>query len=254
MSGDAPRAVVSGVNAAARGVRSRREAQVLDRVELFRQFLLESEEQFDNVDYGAGRRSGPASSSPTTRTIGSMTRSSKPAAWSFLLFRMLRELRPEVAVELGACVGISAAYQGAALELNGRGRLVTLEGAPDLAERSRRTLSELLLSQRVQVRTGRFADSLPVVLDEIGPVDWAFIDGHHAEEPTLDYMEQVVAHAADEAVLVFDDIDWSDGMRRAWSSIAGDPRFSLVIDLRTVGVAVISRSATSRHCLRIAYQ
>lgn len=254
VSGDAPRAVLAGIQAAVRGERSEREAQVLDRVELFRDFLLTSDEEFDHVDFGAGRRSELPPASSTSRTIGSMTRSSKPSAWSFLLFRMLREVKPQVAVELGSCVGISAAYQGAALEINDRGRLVTLEGAPALAERSRRTLAELRLSERVEVRTGRFADTLPVVLGEIAPVGWAFIDGHHAEQPTLDYLEQVLAHAADESVLVFDDINWSDGMRRAWRAIAEDPRFALVVDLRTVGIAAVSRSADTRHSLRIAYQ
>lgn len=253
VSGEAPRAVLDGLRAAVRGVRSEREAQVIDRIELFREFLLHSDEEFDSVDYGAGRRSDPAPQSSVTRTIGTMTRSSKPAAWSFLLFRMMREVRPTAALELGTCVGISAAYQGAALELNESGRLVTLEGAPALAERSRRTLSELGLAERVDVRTGRFADSLPIVLDDIAPVSWAFIDGHHAEEPTLDYMEQVVTRAAGETVLIFDDINWSDGMRRAWRTIADDRRFSLVVDLRSVGIAVISASATSRHSLRIAY-
>jgi hypothetical protein len=45
---------------------------------------------------------------------------------------------------------------------------------------------------------------------------------------------------AGEAVFVFDDVNWSDGMRNAWSTIVDDPRIALTVDLRSVGIAVAS--------------
>jgi predicted O-methyltransferase YrrM len=90
-------------------------------------------------------------------------------------------------------------------------------------------------------------------LDEVTPLDYAFIDGHHVESATLDYMEQMVPRLSPEAVLVFDDIDWSDGMRRAWSKIAADPRFAMTLDLGTIGFAVVSASSTERQTLRAPY-
>ncbi len=234
------------------------EAELLDRIELFRQFLLTSPVEFEAPDLGGGTPVStgpiPVQYRPRIRTIGSMTLSSKPRRWAFLLFRLMRELKPETCLEMGTCVGISAAYQAAALTCNGSGRLITLEGVAPVAQRARDTLAELSLDRRVEVRQGAFQETLSGAVDDLRPVEWAFIDGHHAEEPTLEYLEVVLAGAAPEAVLVFDDINWSDGMRRAWSRIRRDPRFALTVDLRSVGIAVVSESAARRQELTFPYQ
>jgi hypothetical protein len=59
-------------------------------------------------------------------------------------------------------------------------------------------------------------------------------------------MEQILRCLAPEAVLVFDDINWSAGMKRAWARIAADPRFAATVDLKKVGIAVVSAERTSR--------
>lgn len=244
-------AVVSAVKKALAGQAAEDEAAWIERIEKKRRELAASAAPLTIVDFGAGTKSqfdqdGADPSHTITKTLGEMTRSSKPPRWAFLLFRIVRELGPEACVELGSCVGISASYEAAALELNGRGRLITLEGADVLAERSRRTIDELGLADRASVRLGRFAATLPGTLDDLPPVDYAFIDGHHVEDATIDYMEQILPRLAPEAVLVFDDINWSAGMKRAWARIAADPRFAATVDLKKVGIAVVSAERTSR--------
>ena len=81
----------------------------------------------------------------------------------------------------------------------------------------------------------------------------AFIDADHLEAPTLDYMRSILAAVAEEAVLVFDDIHWSPGMTAAWSTIAADTRFALTLDLRVVGIAVVSESAHLRSSGVVSY-
>ena len=235
------------------------ESAWIDRIEQKRSELARSPEPMQVTDFGAGRGhrfdDGTADTEhTTTRTLAEMTRSSKPAPWAYLLLRLARELRPDSVLELGACVGISAAYQAAALELNGHGRLVTLEGSDVLAERSARTLDELGLGGRASVQVGRFAETLSEAARSLRPVGIAFIDGHHVETATLDYLEQILPHAAGEAVLVFDDINWSEGMQRAWHAIEASGRFALTVDLRSVGLAVLSDTATGRQSLTIPYR
>jgi predicted O-methyltransferase YrrM len=244
-------AVIAAVKKSLAGQASQEEAGWIDRVERKRQELAASATPLTIVDFGAGTKSqfdtdGSAVSHTITKTLGEMTRSSKPPRWAFLLFRIVRELGPEACVELGSCVGISASYEAAALELNGHGRLITLEGADVLAERSQQTIDELGLGGRAGVRLGQFTATLPGTLDDLPPVGYAFIDGHHVEDATIDYMEQILPHLAPEAVLVFDDINWSAGMKRAWARIAADPRFAATVDLKKVGIAVVSAERTSR--------
>jgi predicted O-methyltransferase YrrM len=115
-----------------------------------------------------------------------------------------RSLQPDTAIERGSCVGISASYRAAALQLNGHGRLVTLEGAEPLAARSERALTELGLDKWASVRLGQFAGTRPEVVAELAPVDYAVSDGHHTESATLDYTERILPPASAESVLVLD--------------------------------------------------
>lgn len=259
VDGTAPTAVVAAVKKAAFGRPSPEERRWIERIELLRRLLETSPEELTLTDLGAGAGakfdSGEAQTAHVVvKTLGAMTRSSSPPRWAYLLFRLVRELRPASVLELGSCVGVSASYQAAALELNGQaGRLISLEGADVLALRSQRTLEELGLRDRAEVRPGRFVETLGGAADDLAPIDLAFIDGHHVETATLEYAETILERASDEATLIFDDIHWSDGMRSAWSRIEADDRYALTLDLRKLGIAVVSKTAGSRANLRAGY-
>ena len=175
-----------------------------------------------------------------TETVGAISRQgSKSRAAALLLHKLIRELQPERCLELGTCVGISAAYQAAALESNQRGNLVTCDASRDRMAVAERTVADLGLIDRVSYRLGRFQETLGPVTDEIGPIDYAFVDGHHDGAATLDYFERIVPALASHGVVVFDDIRWSEGMFRAWSRISADQRVGLSVDLGAMGLAVV---------------
>lgn len=239
------RANVTGI-AAQSVLRGIRFAQVhragIDRIEHVRQLLLTSPDPLLMDDMPGA----------TTTTIARMAEFSKPVPWAWLLYCVAREVQPERALEMGSCVGISAAYQVAAMHANGHGRLITLEGSRELADRSQWTLNALSLD-RAEVRHGHFSDTFERAVDDLKPVDWAFIDGNHNREPTLEYADRLLQAAGPETVHIFDDINWSDGMRQAWAAIKRDPRYQVTFDLRSVGIAVSSVSATERRNFRIGY-
>ncbi len=66
---------------------------------------------------------------------------------------------------------------------------------------------------------GNFSKTLGPALAALRPIDFMFIDGHHDRDATLRYFEQARPFLAPKNVVVFDDIDWSDGMREAWAQI-----------------------------------
>ena len=218
----------------------------IGRIERLRAEMNASTESISNIDYGAHAPGDPPSVDKmtrghvVTRTLGEIClTSSMPHRWALLLLRLVRALQPSTCLELGTCVGISAAYQALALELNQRGRLITLDGAAPLAHIAHRNLDRLGLTRRVTVEVGRFSDTLGAVLREHRPVDLVFIDGHHDEQATRDYFEQVYPHLSPDAVLLFDDIRWSPGMLRAWRTISGDRRHLLSIDLERIGICLV---------------
>jgi predicted O-methyltransferase YrrM len=165
-------------------------------------------------------------------------RRSKKPRWALLLLLLARRLRPERALELGTCLGVSAGYLAGGLHLNDRGRLVTMEGARALADRSAANLAGLGL-RNVEVVPGLFRTTLDEVLSRHRPVELAFVDGHHDERATLEYLDRIFPALAEPAVVVFDDIRWSEGMARAWVAIQDDPRVRVAVDLDRVGICVV---------------
>lgn len=103
------------------------------------------------------------------------------------------------------------------------------------------------------MRCGEFGATLPLAIRDNEPIDFAFVDGNHDEFATIAYAEQLHPHLAGEATIIFDDIRWSDGMTRAWQQLANDPRYALTVDLGTVGIAVVSSSASTTKRLTIGY-
>lgn len=193
------------------------------RIEALRGRLLESRELVDPSQ---------------AENVGELCKAaSKTALWTLLLFELIRHREPTVCLELGTCLGISASYEAAALALGGDGQLITIEGSPARARLAEENLRSLELSN-VEIRTGKFAEVLPGVLERTPRIDFAFIDGHHHEKSTEDYFERLIPHLSPGAVVVFDDISWSPGMARAWGRIRTRQQLSASIDLFLLGVCV----------------
>jgi predicted O-methyltransferase YrrM len=160
--------------------------------------------------------------------------------WGRFLMRTVRELSPRSCLELGTGFGISAAYQAAALELNGAGTLTTIERNEGLGGIAEEGFSRLGLKSRVEFRLRPLPDSLGSVLEPMGPIDYAFLDADHTEDATLAHFATLLPHLREGAIVVLDDINWSDGMRGAWKSIAANERVSTRLQLRRVGILVIA--------------
>jgi predicted O-methyltransferase YrrM len=182
-----------------------------------------------------------ASGRRVTETIGAVCRrASRQYLWCLLLFRLIRDFRLAACLELGTSLGISGAYQAAALNLNGAGRLVTLEGdevLASLAERHFRTLGV----DRARVHVGSFEETLERAAADLAPVDFVFFDGPKEKPALLHGIERIFPSLAPRAILVFDDIHWSAEMTEAWRVIEGDERMKITLDLRALGVCLVDR-------------
>lgn len=226
------RRVLRVVERTLRGELSPDEREWVRRIEALRRRLRHSRETVTLTDFGAG-----GTGAATVHTVGERCLSSKSPLGALLLFRLVREFRPARALELGTNLGISAAYQAAALALNGAGELHTIEGAPGLAELSRAHLASLGLA--AEVHEGRFSDVLPGLLPRIAPLDYVFIDGHHDGPATVGYFTQIYPALGPGALVVFDDVAWSAGMAEAWRTIQADPRVRVAVGLGTMGACLV---------------
>ena len=106
-----------------------------------------------------------------------------------------------------------------------------------------RTLRRLGLDDVVTVNHLRHEVAVVDLVPRIGPVDLAFVDSDHLGSARSRFLERC-GHGGASGVIVFDDIDWSAGMKRAWAEIRelADPGNG-VYEWHSFGVW--ARSATS---------
>jgi len=200
-----------------------------------------------NTDLLADGSLGEAGIYDAKMSIADACKASKPASPALLMHLLVREFAPKQLVELGTNLGISSAYEATALRANGFGALATFESSPYRLRVAKQVHTGLDLNN-ISYFQGLFSETLAVALKDLPPVDFAFIDGHHQYQPTLDYCELMLRHAAPELIVVFDDIRWSDGMKRAWRVLKKDARFQFVVDLHGVGICMrVPRTVARRY-------
>lgn len=176
----------------------------------------------------------------TTATVRQVTKqASSPPHQAWLLYALARELGARRILEMGTCVGISGSYLAAAVA-DRCGALRTLEGHLDRAEVARGTFAALGFDD-VEVIVGSFRRTLDGVLADDGPLDLAFVDGHHDGDATREYVTRIRAASRPGALLVLDDIAWSEGMAAAWRDLVAQLAGSVTVHLGRVGLVLLGQ-------------
>lgn len=231
---------------------AREDKNQVERIERLRDSLAKSTDTIDHVDYGAGEPSAPRDrvearkGVPVTFAVSRLaTGASKGRPWCDLIYSLVRNLRPQKCLELGTCIGFSAAYQCAAMSQNGYGVLVTLEGGPNFAKIAHSNLSSLGYSN-FDIVIGRFEDTLESTLQKEQPIDFVFNDGHHDGDAMLAYFDEILPYFSDGSVMLFDDIANYESMRGGWETLIEHPMVDLSIDLGPMGLVCVNKK-TMKH-------
>lgn len=152
------------------------------------------------------------------------------------LYRLLRDLHPEVAVETGVCNGVSTAFLLLALEDNGTGTLHSID-LPEVAgeEYEEGTFWDgkggavippgkepgwmvpPALRDRWELVLGRSQDELPPLLQRVGPIDFFMHDSEHSYECMSFEFHAAWEALSDGGLLVADDVNvntaWAEFVR-----------------------------------------
>lgn len=175
---------------------------------------------------------------------------SSPEKWGKLIFKIIREVNPSHCLELGTSLGISAAYQISALKLNNGGSFTTIEGAKEVAQIAEINLKKINYPN-YQVEVGKFNEVLPEILKNNKVWDFVFIDGHHDKTATKAYFELIFPFLSERAIIIFDDINWSAGMKEVWQEIHLDQRIKLSFETSKWGICVIDKNRTVKETKHI---
>ncbi len=210
-------------------------------IEAIRKKMLQSAVILHFTDFGAGQASG---SVPLRRVA---RRSASSGEQGRRLFRLANWAQPKSILELGTSVGIGTMYLASGAR---NARFITLEGAADCAAVAQSNL-ELLNLPNVEVRSGEFGTTMATALKDLAPVDLAYLDGNHRRAATLDYFEQCLALARENAIFIFDDVYWSEEMTVAWTEIQNHPQVTMTVDFFDLSLAFINPDFREKQHFRI---
>jgi len=144
-------------------------------------------------------------------------------------------------IELGTSLGIGTSY----LALNNdHANIYTIEGCENIHKRAQNNLKSLT---NIKLYIGEFSKVLPSVLNRSGKPDFVYIDGNHTYKSTIDYFNNFLTNANTKAILVFDDIHWSNGMESAWQHIIASSSSRITIDLFRMGIVFLDPDLKKEH-------
>jgi len=211
-----------------------------DNVENQRAILLKNTTTIDVKDFGKGSKIFKSNKRAVADIAKHVVKQKK---YGQLLFRMMNAYAPKNAIELGTSLGISTLYLAMS---NAQIPVHTFEGCPAtlaIAEGNFKALKQT----NIHTHLGPFASTLPNALKELKKVDFCFIDGHHDEAATLNYFELILSHLHNESIVVLDDINWSEGMQKAWKTITQHPRVTVSLDLHQMGIVFFRKEQVKEH-------
>ncbi len=206
-----------------------------NRISGLRRIFLQRTESIPIQDFGAGY--GGYKQAKTSKSLAEIARSSARKRRSGeLMFRILRHYHPQNCLELGTNMGFSALYQMSGFP---DAKFTTVEGSGTLAEIARSNFKSFGFDPRIIL-----SGFLPAI-DELSAsgekFDFILLDGHHEQDATIKYFQNLIPICNPGACIVIDDINWSGGMRKAWKKISAMEEVSVKMDLYSMGICFVKR-------------
>jgi predicted O-methyltransferase YrrM len=182
----------------------------------------------DITDLGAGS----LVSNTNKRTISTIAKNSVASDQKLhYLFKLCNKYKPQSILELGTSLGISSLAMQLA---NTSSSITTIEGDNYLANFASNIHKENCV-ETIKIVNSPFDDFIEI-LDPNTKFDLILIDGNHSYEPTLRYFKKLMQNINNESIMIFDDINWSADMRKAWEEIKSDNHVTLSIETFEYGI------------------
>jgi predicted O-methyltransferase YrrM len=212
------------------------------RVNKIRKQLQNNLSVIEVHDFGAG--AGKRKYTEMLKSIASVYKNNSiRPKYGELLYRLVDHFHPDYMLELGTSLGISTAYQALAAP---NATFITAEGCAGLAEKANENFQQLKL-KNIKIEIGNFDILLKSILEGLPQIDFAFIDGNHRKDPTIQYFELCRKKSHNDTVLIFDDIHWSPDMNEAWDFISQHESVTLSLDLFQIGIIFFKKELSKEN-------
>jgi predicted O-methyltransferase YrrM len=206
-------------------------------IEEIRKTLLKDSRSIAFEDLGAGSKKVKASQ-PRVKELAK--NSLKPKKYAKLIGQIAQYIKAQNIVELGTSLGTTSLYIS---RLNPSAKLYTLEGSTEVAQIAQQQF-ETLAARNIELIIGNFDDQFENLLKQIPAPDLIFIDGNHTYEATIRYFDIALNYAQPKSIIIFDDINWSEGMKKAWAEIKNNPKVSISMDFFYLGAVSLNTDFT----------
>ncbi|MBR4215230.1 MAG: class I SAM-dependent methyltransferase [Bacteroidales bacterium] len=174
-------------------------------------------------------------------------KSSSKGKYGRLLQRTANFLQPRKILELGTSLGVGTLYLSSG---SPDSKIITIEGCTSIHNFARESFA-VNNAQNIEAVNSGFDEVLDNLITENQDIDLVYIDGNHTYQATMDYYELFSRCLESGAVLLFDDINWSKGMSKAWREIVKDSKSTVTIETARMGIVFLNPKLTPKHyCTR----
>ncbi|MAQ70033.1 MAG: hypothetical protein CMD23_02935 [Flavobacteriales bacterium] len=177
--------------------------------------------------------------------------------WAQFLYLITKKNQSPYFLEVGTNLGVSGSYILEALKSKSDSNFITMEGLSQLCQIANEQFFKISSSQKYTIIEGLYATTFPELFRKKINFNILFIDGNHRKDATLKYFNNLKSHLKLPAVLIFDDINWSDEMKQVWKIIKSDSDVSYSIDMFKLGVIIINKKTNKfkakHYYLHLAY-
>ncbi|MFT7247480.1 MAG: putative O-methyltransferase YrrM [Arcticibacterium sp.] len=209
-------------------------------IQKYRNELLKDKREIKINDLGAGSKY----SNKSHKSVCSIAKTAKKSEkWANILARIVAKYKYSTSIELGTSLGLSSLMIAKA---NPYGKVYTFEGCPETLNIAKEGFNKLGMSN-ITPLLGDIAQTLNTVLSQISRLDFAFFDANHQYDATMSYFRSCLGKAHENSCFVFDDIYWSEGMKKAWEEIKEHPEVTISLDFFQIGIVFFRKNQPKQH-------
>lgn len=174
-------------------------------------------------------------------------KSSSCGRYGRLLQRISAFLQPSTIVELGTSLGIGTIYLASGCE---SAKIITVEGCSETLKIAKQNFIKFN-KQNIETINANFNDVLEPILKQNTNTSLIFVDGNHTYDDTISYFSTICKYANDNLVVIFDDINWSKGMTKAWRKIQNTSQVVVSVETARMGIIFFNKALTKKnYCTR----
>lgn len=200
-----------------------------DELNAIRQRLLKDNRLLEITDLGAGSL---ILKSPQRRVKAIAKHGITRKNFSEFYFKLINYFNCQHVVELGTSLGLNALYLAKA---GNKPHVYSIEGCEALHLYAKNLQTQYKVNN-LQLVHATFDHALPNLLHQLPQLDFFLVDGNHTYEATLRYFEMALPYHTETSIFVFDDIYWSEGMKKAWQEIKAHPHVSISLNFYYCGL------------------